>query len=500
MRELDRLLRDAGRLLEKRESNPELLRELARYADDPVGFAVDVLGLELWNTGGRAPDQAAIFRLPLEHRHATVVAAHSVGKSFGLAALALWWAYARAGAVIVVCPVDAQLRSLFRDLRTDFFEAKVALPGELLEQAVRVSDSPPVFIIGRTTTSGAKLKGLHGRQPLLTILDEADAVEEAGTDIWEKALTLGGGDADRLVAAGNPTACLGIWYDRACDPQWGHVQLSALDHPNVVEGRAVLPTKISRAWVEEMARLHGEDSPAFAMQVRGEFSEDIVERLVLAGWLDRAYQQHDTGELLAAASDARLRVGIDPSWGGTDRTAICVAQGGHVLELTAWHAKDTTVTLAKLVEVLLRHNVARDEDHQPRERGAGREAVIVIDAMGGGKPLHDQLREAGWPVEPFFSNGAPTLSGFANARAQAYGTLAELLRAGKVGLPRDSDLAAELLAPHQLWTTRGTMAIESKPDLRSRLGRSPDLGDAVAMAIGTAEPDECTVGGLPLSF
>lgn len=512
MRELDRLLTTAGKLLESRTANPNLLGDLRRYATDPVAFAREVLGLQLWDR------QAAILRLPVDHRNSTVVAAHNIGKSFSLAALILFWLYAVQGCVVTVAPVEAQLRSLWRDVRTSWFESTVKLPGELLEMGLRVSDAPPIWAVSRTTGTGMKLKGLHARSPLLVIVDEADALDAAGDDVWGAALTLGGGQDDRFLAAGNPTGEWGTWFNRCTDPSWGHVALSALDHPNVVEGRQVIPTKISCEWVQQIADLYGTDSAEYQRQVLGQFSDNRAETLVQPAWLEAAYVAHGTRALVASGEP--LRIGVDPTMGGSDRFAVCVASGGHVEELTSWVEPDTTKSVSRLVELLLRYRVGRDAEHQPQEFGPGRDAVITVDVAFGGKVIYDQLRQAGWPVVAYWSNGAAEISDglriaakydpiiwegiepWGNRRAQSYCTLARLLQEGKVALPRNSDLAEELLAIHRVRDPKGNLYIEGKGELRSRLGRSPDLADALSMTLGTVEPSEsmCTVGGAELSF
>ncbi len=73
---------------------------------------------------------------------------------------------------------------------------------------------------------------------------------------------------------------------------------------------------------------------------------------------------------------------------------------------------------------------------------------------------------------------------FANVRAAAYWRVRELLdpEAGSaVCLPDDPELLADLAAPK--WELRGgKIMLESKDDLRERLGRSPDCGDAAVLA------------------
>ena len=57
-------------------------------------------------------------------------------------------------------------------------------------------------------------------------------------------------------------------------------------------------------------------------------------------------------------------------------------------------------------------------------------------------------------------------------------TLRQDLQRGLIGLPMDSELQSDLITPK--WTTRnGKIVVEAKEDIRKRLGRSPNKGDAV---------------------
>jgi hypothetical protein len=78
------------------------------------------------------------------------------------------------------------------------------------------------------------------------------------------------------------------------------------------------------------------------------------------------------------------------------------------------------------------------------------------------------------------------LFSFANVRAEMYWRLREQLDPGRKGgatlaLPPHPDLLADLTAPR--WSPQlSGIQIEPKDKIKERLGRSPDVGDAVAMA------------------
>ena len=68
---------------------------------------------------------------------------------------------------------------------------------------------------------------------------------------------------------------------------------------------------------------------------------------------------------------------------------------------------------------------------------------------------------------------------YSNFRSQIHWQLREDLRRAYIALPKDSELFEDLTTP--TWDTKnGKIVVESKEDIRKRLGRSPDKGDAVA--------------------
>ncbi len=73
---------------------------------------------------------------------------------------------------------------------------------------------------------------------------------------------------------------------------------------------------------------------------------------------------------------------------------------------------------------------------------------------------------------------------FVNVRAAAYWGMREALDPDSgdgLMLPPDSELLADLCAPHWSMRTSG-IQIESKDEISKRIGRSPDAGDAVVLA------------------
>jgi len=119
--------------------------------------------------------------------------------------------------------------------------------------------------------------------------------------------------------------------------------------------------------------------------------------------------------------------------------------------------------------------------------------------MGGGYGGAIAMRLEDNDVKPVKFNGAAASSArtrdgslsFVNKRAEAWWALRQELDPSQEGgsviaLPPDPELRADLAAPR--WSLRPNgILIESKDELRKRLGRSPGKGDACVMALALGE-------------
>jgi len=120
-------------------------------------------------------------------------------------------------------------------------------------------------------------------------------------------------------------------------------------------------------------------------------------------------------------------------------------------------------------------------------------ASIVIDMGGGyGSGVYSHLKHNVQGLTLYAHNGSDasakrTRDGklkFANKRAEVYWKFREALEPNlgePVALPPDPELLADLAAPTWKLTPRGIL-IEPKEDIKKRIGRSPDKGDAVVNA------------------
>jgi hypothetical protein len=127
------------------------------------------------------------------------------------------------------------------------------------------------------------------------------------------------------------------------------------------------------------------------------------------------------------------------------------------------------------------------------------ETPIGIDTIGVGGGVYDRLAELGYAVvsvDVSQSTELTDLSGenhFSNLRSALWWALREALDPdglNPLALPDDDILIGDLTAPTWTLTSRGAIVVESKDNMKKRLGRSTDAADGVALALyALAFPD-----------
>jgi len=130
------------------------------------------------------------------------------------------------------------------------------------------------------------------------------------------------------------------------------------------------------------------------------------------------------------------------------------------------------------------------------------EAVIHLDIIGVGTSPYDFLTLNN--IQVVAINGSAGAHGttangllkFFNRRAELYWRMREALDPGSgraLAIAPDPLLLAELAAP-RWWLGKSGIQIESKDDIRKRLGRSPDRGDALVNALVSTPKRKMVLG------
>lgn len=463
--------------------------DFSRYAEDPVGFLVEVLRDTPWTK------QVEIAEAVRDAPRVTVPSCNSAGKDHLAARLALWWVYARNGFVLITGPTDRQVKHIVMGHVHAAFAAAADLPGELYEMALRVGRTKQRGLLAFTSTAGdvSKLSGFHAPR-LLVIVTEAQGVEAA---VYEGVYACAAGDDSRILLLGNPLEPTGKFYEACSSPRWRRVRISAFDHPNLREQRNVIPGGITQAGVDQFAAEYGVDSPIYKARVLGEFSTSLSAGLVERPWLDAAAERFRAGTMLVDAwRDGHWQAGLDVARFGRDLTALAVRQGPVLHGVCAWGKLDLIATCDRVPRELTappfrlrrakRLTDAEERIGVPVElRPPDGPFKLVVDEVGVGAGVVDELVRRQWPIVPFNGGRTPPQgpdSRFANWRASSFWDLRQLLELNLIAMPFRAQLVEELVQTRYLELPSGKLAIEPKADLQARIGRSPDEADAVCMA------------------
>ncbi len=452
------------------------------YPNDPVEFMTKTLGYLMWDK------IAEICHSVEQNKHTVVASGFGIGKSISAASLACWWMTTKKPAIVIVIgPSHNSVQNiLFRYIRTVARKAK--LPGTVYDTPrwEVASDHYAIGLSPRRSTAEdvTTIQGIHGEN-VLVIMDEAAGLPKI---IWDTVSGLTVGSGCRTLAIANPIEQAGPFWDALNSRNWHPITVSCLQHPNVVTGVEVVPGAVTRKWIEERCnewaiRVEPETPeavhipwlnewykplPIFQAKVLGMAPEQAEDQLIHLAWVVAA-QERTIDE-----RNAETVIGFDPAPRGGDDNAICTRHGNRVEKVERFKSQDTQA-LANILQMRV------------LEAGA---VKVYIDDIGSGAGVTDRARKLGLPVFAVnFSRSASQRHRFANLRSECWWRLRELLREGKIQLPLDHILAGDLTAPKYRPDDYGRILLESKDDIRARINRSPDSGDALALTYAVAQGD-----------
>jgi hypothetical protein len=194
----------------------------AKYRNDPIGYAYDVLDIGLTEV------QAEILQSLTEPPFKTLVkSGNSVGKSLTAAVAACWFYDCRIPSItITTAPRYTQVTDIiWKEIRRLRYAA--GLGGFTGPKIPRLEKSPEHYAYGTTANTSDAFQGHHGRE-VFVIFDEATAISG---EIWEAAHSM----ANVFLAIYNPTDLTTPCYaeENQANRPYTIITMSQLDHPNV---------------------------------------------------------------------------------------------------------------------------------------------------------------------------------------------------------------------------------------------------------------------------
>ena len=444
------------------------------YGSDPVAFIHDCFH---WKDNERPVFyQDEIVSNLLQYRRESVRGPHGLGKTAVVAWVVLWFSLVHDDETDWKIPITASAwRQLTKFAMPEIHKWARCLNWEKvgrepfndrleLQQLNLHLHTGEAFALA--SDNPALIEGAHASK-MLYVFDESKEIQPATWDSAEGAFSIGDCYWLSVSTPGEP---IGRFYDiQSRKPGYDdwHVRHVTLEE-------AIRAGRVSIGWAEQRKLQWGENSAVYQNRVLGEFASSEAEGVIPLAWVERANERweawRDSNSTLPFTA-----VGVDVARSGEDKTVLALQFTNVISEMRKYSRQDTMETVGRVKGVLDVHG-----------------GKAVVDVIGIGAGVVDRLREMHMEVVPFNASERTDIRdssgemGFVNCRSAAWWRMRELLDPSSVddpiALPPDDMLTGDLVSPHWKVTSGGKIQVESKDDIRERLGRSTDDGDAVVMA------------------
>ena len=461
-----------------------------RYYDDPVLWATECID---WPEGeGLTKYQATALRELVTYGRESVRSLHGAGKTTTAAIAILWFAETRdrAGVDWKAITTATAWRQVTKFLWPEVHKwARRILWAKL---GRRPWNRDELRVLSLKLASGEafaavsddheKIEGAHADE-LLFVFDEAKAIPDKTWDAVEGAFSGSGAGKVRayvlsISTPGEPQGRFFQIQSRAKGYRDWHVRRVLLED-------VLAAGRVSPKWVSDRRVQWGEDSPIFQNRVLGEFAVVDDSGVVPLAWVERA--QDRWSDFHARCGNGHVcdpgtmeTIGVDPARSGEDKTAWATRYSDdHIYKITD-RSGLTTMETTGFVKGLLDTSGAR----------------AVVDVIGIGAGVVDRLREMFDPKRVIAFNASESTSAkdssreisFFNCRSAVWWHMREVLdpeNGRDAMLPPDDELTGELTAPRWWIDSSGRIRVESKDEIRKRIGRSTNKADACIQAFWT---------------
>jgi len=461
-----------------------------------------------------------------EHKYLAVAGCASSGKSqaYALWAIVQFLCSPWNTLVLVTSTSLKESRKRIWGAITDLWRAVPGLPGKLVDSVgmIRFDDGSGKQFgdrCGISLIAAERKKEREAIGKLVGIKQQrvifiADELPELGESILEAAYTnLSNNPHFQLIGIGNPAS----YYDpfgQFATPKngWGSITVNdeewetergyclhfdAHKSPNIQAGHVIYPWMITPQNLAESASKLGENSPGYWRMYRGFWCPTGAEDSIYS---EADIIRHGADQTVTWLEPPTKVAALDPSFSSNgDRTILYFGFCG-------FDAEGKKVICLDHYEELREDVTNKDE---PRSYQIARqfrdkcEAWGVLprnaayDASGGGAPFGDVV-DVVWSREVLrvhfggkasdrhvsLTDTTPSHERYANRVSELWWAGKELIRNKQLyGVGRD--LVREMT--ERLYTTEKGLGmrirVESKADMKSRIGKSPDLSDAAFILI-----------------
>jgi hypothetical protein len=430
-----------------------------------------------------------------------VESATGPGKTFLSACITLWFLACFPDSLVpTVAPKASQLLGqIWKEIGKLWPKFKIHFPqAELLTGVLRMKPAVEekevwaawAFVcgVGANEESATKAQGIHGEH-VLFITEETPGINSAIMVAISETRT---DDHNLHLALGNPDHQQDELHKFCTDEDVVHIRISAFDHPNIVTGRRIVPGAIGLNRLNKRIRKLGKGSRLYESRIRGISPKEAEDALIKWAWCVAAANRY--GDDRFRQGDLALGVDVADTPSG-DNASIARGQGACLTEVESFKVKEDAGEIGPRV---YKEATDRENPIEPKRIGVdsvGVGASVVNDlrklgmrikkVSGNAKAIPEMDVESRWSATDVREDGTIKAAGpkvveteeYDNLRSQVWWRMREDLRLGRIALPNDEMLFQDLTTP-TYETRNGAICVESKREIRKRLGRSPDKGDA----------------------
>ena len=453
------------------------------YAAHPVEFVEDIIRAR--------PDtrQRDMLRSVAENPLTSVRSGHGVGKSAVESWLIIWFLATHPYPKIpCTAPTKHQLYDILWAEISKWLRNNPALGNDIIwtqEKVFLKGYREEWFAVARTASKPDALQGFHAEH-VLYIIDEASGVDDK---VFEPILGALSTEGSRLFMAGNPTKLTGFFFD---SHHKNRAQYSTLH----IDGRE--SSRVDAAFIRKIVEMFGEDSDVFRVRVAGDFPKSLPDSFIPMAWAERA-----SGPVCIPEAPKRIDIGVDVARYGDDSSVVCPvydkAQQG---EPDIYHHNNITELSGHVVALVKK--LAR--------KYPGAEIHVKIDCDGMGVGVYDILQEQQeviveeinkeWEAAeiegPFvlelyechFGGEGGTIGDvgddpveYENSTGLMWGSVRLALYEKRLKLWENDQQISQLSNRKYVVNSKGKIELERKEAMKKRGLPSPDMGDALALAM-----------------
>ena len=456
---------------QKIDAEVELINDIAKYSDDPLGFVLYVFP---WGSGQlkdyKGPDswQAEILKavgtglLSVgDAIQIAIASGHDIGKSALVAWLILWaMSTFEDCRGIVTANTESQLRTKTWPELTKWHRMAINSHWfRLTATAIYASDPAHektwrVDAIPWSERNTEAFAGLHNEgKRVILLFDEASAIPDAIWEVAEGAML----DATAEViwcAFGNPTRNTGRFKE--CFGRFRHRWFTKqIDSRNCMLA--------NKQKIDELIADYGIESDFVKVRVRGMFPSMSVAQFISLKDVDAAFGRSIRPKQYQFAPKILT---CDPAWEGDDELVIGLRQGLVFQILRTIAKNDNDITVATLLANL-------EDEHKA-------DAVFIDAGYGTGiLSAGKVMKRDHWRLVWFAEES--TDKGCLNKRAEMWKLMRDWLKEGGA-IPDDNILHDDLIGPETVPRLDGKIQLESKKDMKKRKLPSPNRADALALS------------------